>query len=215
MVFSCCTSACACMCVCPWIKSNLSSKWYPGVNGMHYCADQLTGLWCFVWRCILAVCLHKCLTIPLYRTPHSTISTALVQSEISGSMDTCYCKQSLTTSKRYEWLTAISNTIAFPCQWYIQSNNAPWTLLLEIVAWAMLPLSLLLSSLHAPSVLLLANAFFPLGVSRAAMSDCMLLCCWWQSSNTQIWHGFVSEDVYGATSALNYHNYYNYHVTFS
>ena len=139
----------------------------------------------------------------------------MVQSEISGSMDTCYCKQSLTTSKRYEWLTAISNTIAFPYQWYTQSNNAPWTLLLEIAAWAMLPLSLLWSSLHAPSVLLLANAFFLLGVSRAAMSDCMLLCCWWQSSNTQIWHGFVSEDVYGATSALNYHNYYNYHVTFS
>ena len=44
MLFSC--SAPECVCVCPWIKSNPSSKWYPGVNGMHYCADQLMGLWC-------------------------------------------------------------------------------------------------------------------------------------------------------------------------
>ena len=66
MLFSC--SAPECVCVCPWIKSNPSSKWYPGVNGMHYCADRLTGLWCSLSKkCILGMqaCIKMSYNIPL------------------------------------------------------------------------------------------------------------------------------------------------------
>ena len=53
MLFSCSTPACVhgvyvCVYVCasPNKVQTLLKMWYPGVNGMHYCADWLTGLWC-------------------------------------------------------------------------------------------------------------------------------------------------------------------------
>ena len=81
LLFYPCTQLCVCVCVCvSHIKSNPSSKWYSGVNSMHYCADWLKDVH-QMFACI------KCLTVSLaYYTDLN----------YNGMDITCYCTQSLT-----------------------------------------------------------------------------------------------------------------------
>ena len=109
-----CVCVCVCMCVCvcgcvySQIKSNPYSKWHPGVNGMHYCADRLTWLWCFAQRCMYIGCsLHNVSKLQFHYTD---LSLSLL-SPLQWPLKTCFIYSIFSSNLLFILMSCISNII--------------------------------------------------------------------------------------------------------